>query len=137
MNRILKLCAGLLTAMALTGAHAAAEIKLDGYHTYPAHKVWQDELAKRYMEKHPEITITYRAPAPTYDDALLAIARQALTNQQPDFHLWRADWCNLLMIYCKAKIWPPLAIPRKYWRKARLTASNMPCLGAFQPRSFL
>ncbi len=87
MKKLLKFCAGLFAVAALTTSHAFAEIKLDGYHTYPAHKIWQDELAKRYMEKHPDVTITYRAPAPTYDDALLAIARQALTDQQPDFHL--------------------------------------------------
>ncbi len=66
---------------------ALAQTRLDGYHTYPAHKMWQDELVKRFESKQPDIDITYRAPAPTYDDALLAIARQSLTSQQPDFHL--------------------------------------------------
>jgi multiple sugar transport system substrate-binding protein len=87
MKIIVKACALLL---ALASAHtttAIAQTKLDGYHTYPAHKMWQDELVKRFGVKRPDITITYRAPAPTYDDALLAIARQSLTRQQPDFHL--------------------------------------------------
>lgn len=66
---------------------ARAETILEGYHTYPAHKVWQDELAARFIAKRPDIAIRYRAPAPTYDDALLAIARQSLTSQMPDFHL--------------------------------------------------
>ncbi len=70
----------------MSGA-ADAQIKLEGYHTYPAHKVWQDELAGRFMLLHPEVTITYRVAASTYDDGLLAIARQSITGQQPDFHL--------------------------------------------------
>jgi multiple sugar transport system substrate-binding protein len=82
----------MFTAFVLTLANAftnpaIAQTKLDGYHTYPAHKIWQDELVKRFVDKRSDISISYRAPAPTYDDALLAIARQQLTNQQPDFHL--------------------------------------------------
>jgi multiple sugar transport system substrate-binding protein len=89
MKKLLTLWMGLFSLALLTVSQASAEIKLDGYHTYPAHKFWQDELAKRYMEKHPDVTITYRAPGPTYNEALLTIARQALINQQPDFHLCR------------------------------------------------
>ena len=74
-------------AVATPFAGAEAETALAGYHTYPAHKIWQDELISRFMAARPDIKITYRAPAPTYDDALLTIARQALTGQQPDFHL--------------------------------------------------
>lgn len=87
MTRIVIHAALCLTLAVCSLLPALAQTKLDGYHTYPAHKVWQDELVKRFEAKRPDIDITYRAPAPTYDDALLTIARQQLTRQQPDFHL--------------------------------------------------
>lgn len=78
----------LMAAIACTLSFAAhAQTKLEGYHTYPAHKPWQDELAKRFTAVHPDVSITYRAPAQSYDDGLLTIARQSITGQQPDFHL--------------------------------------------------
>ncbi len=86
MHRLLSALALLPGLFCLT-APVKAQTSLEGYHTYPAHKIWQDELVTRFAVKRPDITIRYRAPAPTYDDALLAVARQALTSQQPDFHL--------------------------------------------------
>lgn len=87
MNQIVRFFALWLALAVFSIGPAFAQTKLDGYHTYPSHKIWQDELVKRFQAMRPDVTITYRAPAPTYDDALLAIARQQLTNQQPDFHL--------------------------------------------------
>ena len=78
----------LMAAIACTlSVSAQAQVKLEGYHTYPAHRPWQEELAHRFMAAHPDVVIDYRAAAQSYDDGLLAIARQSITGQQPDFHL--------------------------------------------------
>lgn len=66
---------------------AYAETALSGYHTYAAHDIWQNELVSRFKALRPEIDITYRASAASYEDGLLTIARQSLTGQEPDFHL--------------------------------------------------
>ena len=87
MSRLLRTITLSLGLAAATLLPASAQVAIDGYHTYPAHKIWQDELVTRFAAKRPDISIRYRAPAPTYDDALLAIARQSLTSQMPDFHL--------------------------------------------------
>ena len=87
MSRLLATLTLSLSLVTSIVAPAIAQATLEGYHTYPAHKIWQDELVTRFAAKRPDIAIRYRAPAPTYDDALLAIARQSLTLQMPDFHL--------------------------------------------------
>jgi multiple sugar transport system substrate-binding protein len=76
------------TAFAIgLAAPVRAETVLSGYHTYAAHDPWQNELVKRFKAVRPDIDITYRASAPSYEDGLLTIARQSLTGQEPDFHL--------------------------------------------------
>ena len=79
--------AAVMGTLGAAESAARADTSLAGYHTYPAHKPWQDELVRRFTAQRPDVKIVYRAPAPNYDDALLTITRQALTGQKPDFHL--------------------------------------------------
>ena len=78
--------AAAFIALMAAGTSARAEVKLEAYHAYASHSPWQQELAKRFMEERPDVEITFRAPASTYDDAVVSIIRQSFSGGQPDIH---------------------------------------------------
>jgi multiple sugar transport system substrate-binding protein len=97
----------IVTIAAFVGFVGDIEVQtqLQGYHTYPAHKIWQDEIANRFLANHDRVIISYRAPALTYDDGLLTIARQSIADKQPDFHI---GGMQLLREFVSRKLVQPL-----------------------------
>ena len=86
-----------LGSAALAGALAAraraqAPVTLDVLYCFPAFARFHEPVAAEFMKARPDIRVTFRAPAPTYDDGHQAMLRAAITNQLPDvyysgFHL--------------------------------------------------
>jgi multiple sugar transport system substrate-binding protein len=64
----------------------AQTVHLEAFYAWPVHRAWQEGLAERFTAQRPGIRITFRAPAPNYDEAVVSIVRQSLTRQQPDIH---------------------------------------------------
>ena len=77
------LIAGLATAL-MTAAPALAETDLVVYHAWAHHTVWQTEIAKGFMEGHPDVKISFQAPAPDYDEGLISVIRQTMAGTPPD-----------------------------------------------------
>ena len=79
-------------AFAAFPASAQAPVTLDVLYCFPSFARFHEPVAKMFMDAHPTIRISFRAPAPSYDEGHQTILRQALTNQLPDvfysgFHL--------------------------------------------------
>ncbi|MCP4562788.1 MAG: ABC transporter substrate-binding protein [Bosea sp.] len=71
--------------LALGAAPAAAEITLDVLYTTPGtFNTLQQDLAKRFTEKQPDIKIKFRNPAASYEEAAQQILRDQLTGRLPD-----------------------------------------------------
>src|SRR5205814_530923 len=80
-------------------------------------------IAEAFMKAHPDVTITFRAPAANYDEGHQAMLRQAVTNQMPDiyfpgFHLLP----ELTRVLVKRRqildLAPLLAAEPAQWRQA-------------------
>ena len=86
----------LLTGLACALAGPAfAETDLTVYHAWPQHAQWQQSIADRFMAAHPDVKITFQAPAPDYGEGLVSVIRQELAGTPPDVfmvgsHLLRA-----------------------------------------------
>lgn len=81
--RKLSILAGLAFAFSAHAAVAATEIVVQ----YPLPNLFKDvheEIAKRFMEAHPDIKVTFRAPYESYEDGVQQALRQAITRQLPD-----------------------------------------------------
>jgi multiple sugar transport system substrate-binding protein len=77
-----------LAVMALLLPNPAfAQTTLSVLHAFASHTPWQQELAKRYTAAHPDVTFSFQVPADTYDNALVSVIRQSLTNEMPDIYL--------------------------------------------------
>ena len=88
------------TARSGLGLHVAAgpvgaqEVTLDVLYAQPRFAKYHEPVAQAFMAKHPNIKITFRAPAANYDEGHQTMMRQSITNQLPDiyvpgFHLAR------------------------------------------------
>ena len=72
---------GLVLALA---SPARAQTALTVYHAWPAHAVWQTQIATQFMARHPDVKITFQAPASDYNEGLISVIRQELTGHPPD-----------------------------------------------------
>ena len=71
----------------LAGAAAAQAVTIDVYHAWPGHRHFHEEVAKAFMEKHPDIKVRFLAPAESYDFAHQTMIRDSITGKLPDvFH---------------------------------------------------
>lgn len=76
---------GALTALAIATAGAAsAQTGLTVYHAWAHHAEWQRKIAEDFMATHPDVAITFQAPAPDYDEGLISVIRQNLAGDPPD-----------------------------------------------------
>ena len=83
-----KLISGLavLPFVAFAGtAHAQTELSV--FHAFASHSPWQEELAARYTAANPGTTFAFQVPAETYDDALVTVIRQSMTDEVPDIYM--------------------------------------------------
>jgi multiple sugar transport system substrate-binding protein len=78
------LAAGITAALATVPAKA--ETKLDVYYAWPEHEVIHKPIADRFMADHPDIKISFRAAAPSYDEAVQTLIRQSMAGELPDVH---------------------------------------------------
>ena len=72
--------------MTIASAVRAEPVTLDVFYAFPAFAKFHEPIAREFMQRHPDIRIVFRAPAPTYDDGHQAMMRAALTHQLPDVY---------------------------------------------------
>lgn len=79
----------LLTSAAaiLAAAPALAQTEIEVYHAWPAHQRFHEPIAQAFMDANPDITVTFRTPGPSYDEAHQTLLRSAMTNDLPDIYL--------------------------------------------------
>lgn len=81
------LCAAAAVGMMGTGQAVAAEpVTLEVLYAFPNFAQFHEPIAAAFMEKHPDIKIEFRAPAPSYDDGHQLMLRAAVTNGLPDVY---------------------------------------------------
>ncbi|WP_287263281.1 ABC transporter substrate-binding protein [Mesorhizobium sp.] len=76
----------LAAGVAAAAMPAQAETKLNVYYAWPEHEVIHKPIADRFMADHPEIKISFRAAAPSYDEAVQTLIRQSMAGELPDVH---------------------------------------------------
>ncbi|PZM12960.1 ABC transporter substrate-binding protein [Rhizobium tubonense] len=67
-------------------ASAASDKTLSILFAFPESKSFQEPLAQRFMELHPDVKIDFRLSAPDYTEANLLIARGAINGDLPDIY---------------------------------------------------
>src|SRR5262245_19369601 len=66
---------------------AAAETTINVLYAFPSNfKELQDRLASEFHRQHPDIDVTFRQPAETYDDGTAQVLRSSLVNDAPDVY---------------------------------------------------
>ena len=76
---------GLALSAAMAAAPAvAADTTLTVLHAWPHHATWQGEIARRFMEAHPDVKITFQAPSTDYAEGLVSVIRQEMAGEAPD-----------------------------------------------------
>jgi multiple sugar transport system substrate-binding protein len=71
-------------ATQLLASAAFAKTEIVVHYAWPAHQRFHEAVAKAFMEKFPDISVTFRTPSPDYEDAVQTIVRQSMANQLPD-----------------------------------------------------
>jgi multiple sugar transport system substrate-binding protein len=64
----------------------AQQVTLDVFYSQPSFAKYHEPIAQEFMKLHPDIKISFRAPAANYDEGHQVMFRQAITNQLPDIY---------------------------------------------------
>jgi multiple sugar transport system substrate-binding protein len=73
------------TLAASAAGYAYADTKIDVLYAVPSNfRDLQNKLAEEFKKLHPEITVKFRTPADTYDNATAEVLRAKLVGDQPD-----------------------------------------------------
>lgn len=102
--RKLMIAVAAATMMVCSAAQAATEIVVQ----YPYGELFNEthkRIAAEFAKKHPDITVTFRAPYESYEDATQKILREAITKQMPDITF---QGLNRIRILVDRKIAVPL-----------------------------
>lgn len=86
MKTIAMILAAGLVATGISVPTASAETKLDVFYAWPEHEVIHKPIAERFTAAHPDVTVSFRAAAPSYDEAVQMLIRQSMAGQLPDVH---------------------------------------------------
>jgi len=74
-----------LAGLAIGAAQTAmSDTELTVYHAWAHHAEWQQMIADQFMAQHPDVKITFQAPAPDYDEGLISVIRQNMAGDPPD-----------------------------------------------------
>ncbi len=63
---------------------AIAQTELQVQYAYPSHQAFHEAVAAAFMAGHPDVKITFRAPAADYEESLQTVIRQAISKDLPD-----------------------------------------------------
>src|SRR5918912_2254362 len=90
--RYISTFATALTALGLaaslsTGSASAQGVTLDVLYAQPGFAKYHEPIAQSFMAKHPNIKISFRAPAANYDEGHQTMMRQSITHQLPDIYV--------------------------------------------------
>lgn len=78
--------AAAIVAVAIAMPAFAQKVTLDVFYSQPSFAKYHEPIAQAFMKAHPDIVISFRAPAANYDEGHQAMLRQAVTNQMPDIY---------------------------------------------------
>jgi multiple sugar transport system substrate-binding protein len=114
--------AAAVAALGSTGAFAQ-QVTLDVYYAFPAFAKFHEPIAQEFMKRHPDIKISFRAPAASYDEGHQTMLRQAVTNQLPDVYYSGYHLLAELVHALERRdqiidLGPMLAAEPEDWRKA-------------------
>src|SRR4051794_14644687 len=83
-RRQVTLALGAAAALGASGARAETTT-LSVLYAYPdVFRPLMVDLAERFQRANPDIKISFRAPAPEYEEALRVVLRESVTGSQPD-----------------------------------------------------
>ena len=86
------------SALSLASISAHADTKLNVLYAVPSNfKALQQDLAARFQKDHPDITITFRNPAETYDSATAEVLRSAIVGDMPDVYFQGLNQLRVLV----------------------------------------
>jgi len=86
------------SAFSLTSISAHAGTTLNVLYAVPSNfKSLQEDLAARFHKDHPDITITFRNPAETYDSATAEVLRSAIIGDMPDVYFQGLNQLRVLV----------------------------------------
>lgn len=74
----------LLAIASFAALPAFAQTELKVQFAYPSHQAFHQAIANAFMATHPDIKITFRAPASDYEEGLQTVLRQSITKNLPD-----------------------------------------------------
>src|SRR5437879_13775096 len=87
MKRLGMLLSSLVVAGTLaTSSAEAQQVTLDVLYAFPAFAKFHEPIAQEFMKRQSDIKISFRAPAPSYDEGHQTMMRQSMTNQLPDVY---------------------------------------------------
>jgi multiple sugar transport system substrate-binding protein len=123
MNYVTRLIGAAGLAGLVATPLAAQQTTLDVLYCFPAFAKFHEPIAQEFMKRHPDIRISFRAPAASYDEGHQQMLRQAVTNQLPDvyysgFHLQAELVRTLLKRQQVVDLGPMLAAEPADWRTA-------------------
>lgn len=76
---------GLTASVALLSGTAAAQTEITVHYAMPG--VFgdiQEEIADRFMEENPDVTVTFRSPSDSYEDGVQRLLRESMADDLPD-----------------------------------------------------
>jgi multiple sugar transport system substrate-binding protein len=117
-----------LSAPLLPTAARAEAVTLDVLYAFPAFAKFHEPIAQEFMKQQGDIKISFRAPAPSYDEGHQTMMRQSMTNQLPDvyyagYHLLAELVRNLVKRKQITEVAPLLAAEDPAWRAANYADS--------------
>lgn len=124
LSRRSALTLGAAASLAAASGRASAQsATLDIFYAQVSFAKYHDPIAQAFMQKNPGVKVTFRAPAPNYDEGHQTMIRQAITNQLPDmyfpgFHLLAELTNTLLKRQQILELGPLFAAEPQAWREA-------------------
>src|SRR5919205_848918 len=129
MSRFATALPAVALALDLSAGGAAAQgVTLDVLYAQPGFARYHEPIAQSFMAKHPNIKISFRAPAANYDEGHQTMMRQSITNQLPDiyvpgFHLLEELTAALTKRNQIVELGPLFEAEPAEWRQANYTES--------------
>jgi multiple sugar transport system substrate-binding protein len=85
-RNIVRIALTVFTGMIANESVLAQQVTLDVFYSQPSFAKYHEPIAQEFMKLHPDIKISFRAPAANYDEGHQVMFRQAITNQLPDIY---------------------------------------------------
>ncbi|UCI31747.1 extracellular solute-binding protein [Mesorhizobium sp. B4-1-4] len=134
--KITKLSTAALLAALSWSTSALAETSINVLYAFPSQfKELQEKLATEFHRQHPDINITFRPPAQTYDDGTAEVLRSSIVNDAPDVYFNGLNQLRVLVKQGNAVALDGFVDDKGEWDRLGYIPSMM-SLGEVEGRSF-